>query len=159
MFKIGRVMHEKTGVFSIVSACKEPPRVFDVRMAPSGFLASVLHVNPNACALDFSLPAARGGYKVHLPDNPNVRVEFLDVPMLAADMGSGHIPKEHPDAENSLSQQIVGSQTFDLVICDGQVLQTHARAGYRETREARSDAACTWIGTCQTGRNHGCSSS
>ena len=31
----------------------------------------------------------------------------------------------------------MGSQTFDLVICDGQVLRTHARAGYKEAREAR----------------------
>ena len=137
MFKIGCDMHQQTGAFSIENACNEPPRVFNVCMAPGGFLASVLHVNPNARAFAFSLPVADGGHKVLLPDNANVKVEFLDVTMLAADMGSNCIPKEHPDAGNFLRKKIMDDQSFDLVICDGQVLRMHARAAYREAHEAR----------------------
>ncbi len=56
--------------------------------------------------------------------------------MLAADMGVISIPKEHPDCENFLPRALQLGETYDLVICDGQVLRTHARAKYREADEA-----------------------
>lgn len=93
--------------------------------------------NPRACALGFSLPISEGGHKVLLPTGPNVTLRFLDITMLAADMGIAEIPAEHPEAERFLSQQLDPGQLFDLVLCDGQVLRTHSRAAYREKREAR----------------------
>lgn len=57
--------------------------------------------------------------------------------MLAADMGVTDIPEKHPDARKFLPCQMRETQLFDLVLCDGHVLRTHAptRASYRETRE------------------------
>jgi len=74
---------------------------------------------------------------VLLPRDPNVTLKFLDVTMLAADMGVIDIPAEHPEAKNLLPQQFNPGQLFDLVLCDGQVLRTHVRAAHREMREAR----------------------
>jgi hypothetical protein len=79
----------------------------------------------------------RPSHKALLPRDPNVRLRFLDVTMLATDMGVSVIPAEHVDAGNFLPQQFDPSQVFDLVLCDGRVLRTHARASYREKREAR----------------------
>ncbi|EEA18523.1 conserved hypothetical protein [Talaromyces marneffei ATCC 18224] len=56
--------------------------------------------------------------------------------MLAEDMGQPSIPHEHPDARNFLPSQFDPRQSFDLIICDGQVLRNHDRAGYRERTEA-----------------------
>ncbi|TKA74652.1 hypothetical protein B0A55_07964 [Friedmanniomyces simplex] len=51
-------------------------------------------------------------------------------------MGVTNIPEEHPDHDNFLPRALQLGETYDLVICDGQVLCTHARAKYREGREA-----------------------
>lgn len=113
------------------------PTVLDMCMAPGGFLATVLAKNPGAFARGLSLPVSKGGHKVLLPDDLNIEAEFLDITMLAADMGVTDIPVAHPDASNMLPQRFDPFELFDLVLCDGQVLRTHARAAYREPREAR----------------------
>lgn len=64
-------------------------------------------------------------------------LKFLDVTMLAADMGVNDIPTEHFEVTNLLPQQIESGKFFDLVLCDGQVLRTHVRPAHREKREAR----------------------
>ncbi|KAL3476162.1 hypothetical protein BJX99DRAFT_247019 [Aspergillus californicus] len=61
---------------------------------------------------------------------------FLDITMLAANMGITVIPANHPDAENFLPRHFTPDQMFDLVMCDAQVLRTQPRAAYREPREA-----------------------
>lgn len=105
--------------------------------APGGFLATALRFNPKGRFLAFSLPEAMGGHKVQLQRRPNVKLRFMDITMLAADMGVTDIPAEHPDAANFLPRKFTDGQVFDLILCDGQVLRTHARASYREKREAR----------------------
>ncbi|KAB8237145.1 uncharacterized protein BDW43DRAFT_307426 [Aspergillus alliaceus] len=57
--------------------------------------------------------------------------------MLAADMGVADIPTEHPDAGNFLPRHVTPDQTRHLIICGGQVLGTHERVPYHESREAR----------------------
>jgi hypothetical protein len=99
-------------------------------MAPGGFLATTLNLNPGAHVLGFSLPLSKGGHKTLLPRNPNVTLKFLDVTMLAADMSVINIPAEHPEVENLLPQQFDHGQLFDLVLCNGQVLQTHVWAAH-----------------------------
>lgn len=137
MKNIGRDMHEKTECFSFRNMDRGQPRVLDFCMAPGGFLSSALAQNPSAYALAFSLPVEKGGHEVLLPISRNVNLRFLDITMLAADMGVTEIPEEHADAKNFLRTKILNEPSFDLVICDGQVLRTHARAEYREKREAR----------------------
>ncbi|OKL57258.1 hypothetical protein UA08_07608 [Talaromyces atroroseus] len=136
MKNIAHDMHQVTGVFHIKKPCRDGCSVLDMCMAPGGFLAIALSYNPEAQALAFSLPKINGGYSVLLPKRPNVTLRFLDVTMLAEDMGLSSIPHGHPDGGNFLSSQLDSRQSFDLVICDGQVLRNHDRADYRERREA-----------------------
>ncbi|GFF57415.1 hypothetical protein IFM46972_10786 [Aspergillus udagawae] len=137
MQDIGRDMHRLTGVFQIKSPSPDQNCILDMCMAPGGFLATALRLNPEAHALGFSLPKCNGGHNVLLPKHPRVTLKFLDITMLAADMGLSDIPSEHPDTRNFLPTQFEPGQVFDLVLCDGQVLRNHDRAAYREHREAR----------------------
>ncbi|PLN76857.1 FtsJ-like methyltransferase family protein [Aspergillus taichungensis] len=137
MKTIGYEMHQLTGVFRINNPDLRKHSVLDMCMAPGGFLATALRINPGARALGFSLPKCDGGHKVLLPRYPNVTLKFLDITMLAADMGLKDIPCDHPDAKNFLPSQFHSNQSFDLALCDGQVLRTHEREAYREHREAR----------------------
>ncbi|KAK2806689.1 hypothetical protein FQN51_006657 [Onygenales sp. PD_10] len=137
MKEIGEILHLFTDAFRISRDSSERPVILDMCMAPGGFLAKALSLNDGAHAVAFSLPSSKGGHKVLL-ESPDVGVKFLDITMLAADMGVTDIPTEHPDAENFLRRrQFNPGQNFDLILCDGQVLRTHVRASYREGREAR----------------------
>ncbi|OGM39587.1 hypothetical protein ABOM_011760 [Aspergillus bombycis] len=136
MKDIGYDMHQLTGVFRINSPHRDEQCILDMCMAPGGFLATALRVNPGARAIGFSLPKREGGHNVLLPKNPNVSLKFLDITLLAADMGRLDIPNDHPDAGKFLPRQLRPGRAFELVICDGQVLRNHERATYRERREA-----------------------
>ena len=117
------------------------PRILDMCAAPGGFLESALDLNPGAHATAFSLPVSDGGHKMVLsPQDPRLDIKFLDLTMLAEDMGVADIPEDHPDAGKFLPRQLPqGQQPFSLVLCDGQVLRTQERTGYRSSpgREAR----------------------
>ncbi|KAG7151854.1 hypothetical protein HYQ46_012340 [Verticillium longisporum] len=137
MLRIGREIQVATSAFSIVNPSSQQPEILDMCMAPGGFLQTALSFNPGSKALGFSLPKSHGGHKVLLPRRADVDLRFLDVTMLAADMGSPNIPVDHIDVRKFLPRQIDTSRVFDLVLCDGQALRTHDRAPYREKREAR----------------------
>ncbi|KAL4805722.1 hypothetical protein BDV18DRAFT_152457 [Aspergillus unguis] len=136
MEEIGYDMQQLTGVFRIESLDPGKHSILDMCMAPGGFLATALRFNPEARALGFSLPKCNGGHNVLLPKHPNVTLKFLDITMLATDMGLTDYPCDHPDAGNFLPSQFKPKHSFDLVLCDGQVLRNHERAAYREHREA-----------------------
>ncbi|XXH01841.1 hypothetical protein Hte_008203 [Hypoxylon texense] len=137
MKKIGEELHQVTKAFEIRQNKSTQPRILDMCMAPGGFLATALGKNPNAWALAFSLPMSNGGHRVLLPVASNVEKRYLDITMLADDMGSEEIPDDHPESGRFLPRQFKPGQLFDLVLCDGQVLRTHERAPYREKREAK----------------------
>jgi 23S rRNA U2552 (ribose-2'-O)-methylase RlmE/FtsJ len=137
MKEIGQEMHQSTGAFAISSTSANSPIILDICMAPGGFLATTLDLNPGAHALGFSLPVSEGGHRVLLRRDPNITLKFLDVTMLAADMGVTDFSAEHPEARNLLPQQFCPGQLFDLVLCDGQVLRTQVRVANRENRQAR----------------------
>jgi 23S rRNA U2552 (ribose-2'-O)-methylase RlmE/FtsJ len=134
MMRIAEELHNATLGFATKMW---PGSVLDMCVAPGGFLATATNLNTGCEALGFSLPPSDGGYNVLLGGKYKDCVKFLDITMLAEDMGVIDIPAEHPDAGNFLPRQIEETRLFDLVICDGHVLRTHAptRASYRETRE------------------------
>jgi 23S rRNA U2552 (ribose-2'-O)-methylase RlmE/FtsJ len=148
MQSIAREMHRMTGdALTITKGAMGDPAILDMCSAPGGFLSTAMDINPGAHALGISLPASDGGHKVRMPEDPNVSYKFLDINMLASDMGVSNISPEHPDFENFLPQQFDPNEMFDLVLCDGQVLRTQNRAAYREPREAsRLTAAQLAIG-------------
>ncbi|OAG04635.1 uncharacterized protein CC84DRAFT_1259984 [Paraphaeosphaeria sporulosa] len=137
MQKIAQEMHQKTdGALAIKKHSGNDSAILDMCMAPGGFLLTTMNINPGARALGITLPVSEGGYKVLLPECLNVSYKFLDVNMMASDMGVRYISLGHPDADEFLPHQFRPTDAFDLVMCDGQVLRTQERAAYREHREA-----------------------
>lgn len=142
MQRIGTEIHKITKALKVNNTGGTPPRILDMCMAPGGFLESAMRYNPGAHALAFTLPEETGGHEVLLRENNNLETHFVDITMLAEDMGvtQAEIPPEHPEATKFLQQRyLLPGTKFDLVLCDGQVLRTHEshRASYREPREAR----------------------
>ncbi|KAK1054280.1 hypothetical protein LTR74_015930 [Friedmanniomyces endolithicus] len=138
MKNIAHDMHKATGVFDILTSSTDKPKILDFCVAPGGYLETSMWHDPRAQATAFSLGTDQGGHEILMPPNPRIAVKFMDITMLAADMGVDTIPEGHPDSANFLPRELASDQFFDLIICDGQVLRTnvHARAEYRESREA-----------------------
>lgn len=134
MKRIAQELQGNTGAFRVQSTPR--PNILDMCMAPGAFLETALKLNPGSHALGFTLPLSDGGHRVHLPVYPNVTLKYLDITMLATDMGVSSIPAGHADAKNFLPTPFEGRRDFDIVLCDGQVLRTHSRASYREYRES-----------------------
>jgi 23S rRNA U2552 (ribose-2'-O)-methylase RlmE/FtsJ len=141
MCQIASELHGVTSALSSSSTINNRPTVLDLCMAPGGFTAAFLKENPSAKVCGISLPVAQGGHDMLLPrwkTDPRIQVYFLDLTMLATEMGVDptETPADHIDATNFLSDRPFHGETFDLVFCDGQVLQTQPREEYREKREA-----------------------
>ncbi|KAJ5782742.1 hypothetical protein N7457_004516 [Penicillium paradoxum] len=134
---VGCELDRITKAFQLQPPASHPVAILDFCMAPGAFLEIGLKKNPGSHALAFTLPISCGGYRNCLEETPRVKRVFLDVTMLAADMDVDQIPAGHPDAENFLPRQLKEDQFFDLIICDGQTLDQHSRASYREKREGR----------------------
>lgn len=116
-----------------------PPKVLDLCMAPGGFADQVRQgLSPLAVVNGITLPLSLGGHELLLENSTRLKVEFLDITMLAAEMGVtvSDIPLDHPEIDSFLFSRPFINQTFDLILCDGQVLRTHKRLEYREKTEA-----------------------
>lgn len=139
MQNIGFELHTAANAFKVTKWRNTPANILDMCMAPGGFLYAALKVNRGATATAYSLPPddGIGGHQVFLPPNKKVQLEFLDVTMLAEDMGVDKIPEAHPDRDNFLPKRFKGKRIFDLALCDGHVLRMHHRAAYREESEIR----------------------
>jgi 23S rRNA U2552 (ribose-2'-O)-methylase RlmE/FtsJ len=132
MQRIGEEIHNTTMGLATRTV---PGTILDMCVAPGGFLATAKRLNPGAEVMGFSLPPSDGGYSVLLPEDQQSSVTFLDITMLAADMGVTNLPEGHQDIGNFLPRQFGETQLFELVVCDGQVLRTHTREPSREARE------------------------
>jgi len=143
MQDIGREIDQETGVFSSIGRSTNRPMFLDLCMAPGGFSQFLIDLHPNAEVCGISLPPSSGGHEMLLNlEGSQVKVQFLDITMLASEMQTSEkdtlkIPQDHPDVGNFRTARPYLSKTFDLVICDGQVLRTHERLEYRERVEAR----------------------
>lgn len=127
MGRIAEELHGVTGAFAL------PPRpcgVLDLCAAPGGFLNTAMRHNPGCAAVGFSLDPAEGGYSNLLSPFRRRCIKFLDVTMLAEDMGIAlaDVPADHPDAAKFLPRQLAEADAFDLVLCDGHILRTQDRS-------------------------------
>ncbi|CZT19660.1 uncharacterized protein RCC_05511 [Ramularia collo-cygni] len=138
MIRNGEELNEATGGFNILRDDTDeiPTSIVDFCMAPGAFLETALRANPGSRALAFTLPPDKGGHSVLLPYHEAVEVRFLDVNLLAEDMGCLKIPPDHTEPSGFIPRQLTeGKRCFNLALCDGQVLRNHPRAAYRERRE------------------------
>ena len=135
MQDIVRHMHNATGALLFKTTGSDAPRVLDLGMAPGGYLTEILKRDPNTEVLAFTLPETEGGHRVLVPLSEKIEVHYLDITVLAADLGVPDIPTDHPDAEKFLQTRFLDVPAFDLVICDSMVRRTQERADYRESRE------------------------
>jgi hypothetical protein len=103
MKEIGEEMHQST--YALATSETISPSTLDMCMAPDGFLSAALQNNPGASALALSLPISEDSHRVLLPNSSNVMLEFLDITILAGDMGVRDFPAEHPDASNMLPRR------------------------------------------------------
>ncbi|KFX87445.1 hypothetical protein V490_08248 [Pseudogymnoascus sp. VKM F-3557] len=136
MQQIGDEMQRRTRCFSPRYSCEGKMSILDICMAPGGYTASALKYNPGARACGISLSPDQGGHKVLLPPGSSTIV-FVDVTMLNEEYGVETIPLSYPDPDRFRDDRPFWGETFPLIFCDGQVLRTHTRPGYRESQEAR----------------------
>ena len=132
MKEIALEMNTATGAFSLAANEGSTPRVLDLCMAPGGYSAAVLALNPTASVDAICLHRVDGGHKVLIPwgrDDTRVSVTFTDITMLANEYGveGKKIPTDHPDAQRFTNLRPYRGKEYDLVLCDGQVLRTHER--------------------------------
>jgi hypothetical protein len=76
--------------------------ILNMCTALGGFLATAIKLNPKCESVRFSLPPFDKGYNVLLPRDQRNCVRFLDITMLAADMGVTNILEKHLDARRFL---------------------------------------------------------
>ena len=136
MQRIGDEMQAATGALHVSS---KKPCIMDLCMAPGGYTASAIKLNPNATVFGVTLPKALGGHLVLLKPRHRTKVTFTDITMEAAELGVTDLPEEHPDLALFKKQRLLPKEAkFDLIFCDGQVLRTHAEHRHtdREPHEA-----------------------
>ena len=126
-----------------LSLSRRDAQVFDIFMAPSGYSASKLRYSPHARVSGLTLPVGQGGHGLLIPYGPmdsRVSLRFADITILATKIGVTTIGILEDDLDRAKFsiEPIWAGKLYDLVICDGQVLRTHAMhiATYRERREA-----------------------
>lgn len=137
MRNIGNEMDDATSFMSCLSAGDSFEKVLDLCMAPGGFSNAIQRRHNAAQISGLSLPLSLGGHPLLLErSNPALRVRFADITMLSSEMGVSAIPPDHPDVANFSQDRPYIGESFDLVICDGQVLRTHPRQPYRTELEA-----------------------
>ncbi len=154
MREIGEEMNKFSSILKFSDKLTDTPlRVLDLCFAPGGFSSTVMDLNQRAIVRGTTLPPSLGGHEVLFPQwetHPRLRIKFCDLTMRAGEMGIDPttVPEEHPDRSNfDYSMRLFtkdaygddeADEPFNLIICDGQVLRTHAyaRAEYRENCEA-----------------------
>ena len=128
------------GAFAISDPLEPNPTSLNLCIAPGGYTQHILDAYPETSIKGITLPPHLGGHPMCIPHgdkDPRVQVKFMDLTMLAVEYGTSmsEIPKDHPDAKKFSGDRPFLDQTFDLVVCDGQILRTHFREEYRLNRE------------------------
>ena len=129
MERIGFQLNRISQAFEIAS---NEPRIFDMCAAPGGLLAVAMERNPTALVTAFSLPLDMGGGPILVPEKSRLDAKFIDITMLAEDMGVSNIPANHPQAADFLPRQLETGRVYDLAICDGHAGETQRQLEHRK---------------------------
>lgn len=154
MRDIGNEMQAKTNAIAQLYELGGEVKILDLCMVPGGYTDSALKFNPTATACGITLPPDQGGHELLLQSSRS-KVLFVDITMLAQEMGVDEVPPTHPEQAQFLGDRPYLGQVFHLVFCDGQVLRTHQRAEHRERQEALrlTVSASPCIAAYLSGRN------
>jgi hypothetical protein len=131
--QIGDELDKVTSVLALVATGKDlAPRVLDIGMAPGGFTSAVLKRHPKAAVRGITLSSETGGLEVMLPKwqlSKRVQIEYLDVTMLADEMGTPatSISTTHADLSNFSSHRPFLDEDFDLIFCGAAALRCFVR--------------------------------
>ncbi|KAL8936523.1 MAG: hypothetical protein Q9216_004886 [Gyalolechia sp. 2 TL-2023] len=137
---IGRELRE-VGAFETNTSSPSDIKTLQLCLAPGAYTQVVLEQYPEASVCGITLPFEAGGHKMMIPygsQDPRVDVKFMDITMLIGEFlaDSFTIPQIHPDTQNFIRKSPFSNAEFDLVLCDGQALRIHERAGKKEDTEA-----------------------
>ena len=128
--RLGEELHEKADPFYVKKKFGAEVTSLNLCMAPGGYTWSFLNRNRNALAFGITLPVEEGGHPMYLEHgekDKRVEVEWLDLTMLTAELGTPveKVPSKHPEAAKFTAYSPFRGKTFDIVICDGNVLRVH----------------------------------
>lgn len=117
MQSIAAGMHELTRALQISS---KEPQIIDLCMAPGGYTASAININPSAIVFGVTLPQTFGWHPVLLKNRLQTNIVFTDITIEAAELGVTDLPKEHPELNLFKTECLLpADHKFDLVFCDG----------------------------------------
>ena len=117
-------LHNATQAFSFN---KKRVEILNLCIAPSGFSACALQENLMGLMNTFSLPVEEGRHPILMPygkGDGRICVHFLNITMWAEELRVNAILKVHPDTSKFCCGWPYIHTSYDLAICDGQVLST-----------------------------------
>lgn len=127
---LGEELHDKADAFYVKKKFGAEVTSLNLCMAPGGYTWSFLKRNRNARAYGITLPVEDGGHSMYLDHgekDKRVEVEWLDLTLLTAELGTPveKVPAKHPEAAKFTAYSPFPGKSFDIVICDGNVLHVH----------------------------------
>lgn len=127
---LGEELHDKADAFYVKKKFGAEVTSLNLCMAPGGYTWSFLKRNRNARAYGITLPVEDGGHSMYLDHgekDKRVVVEWLDLTLLTAEFGTPveKVPAKHPEAAKFTAYSPFPGKSFDIVICDGNVLHVH----------------------------------
>jgi len=99
MLRIADQLDAETMALSLPQNTPRAPAFLNLCMAPGGFAKAALTRNHRVRVRGRSLPASAGGHEFLITSwerDARLAVRFLDITMLAAEMGVADIPADHP---------------------------------------------------------------
>ncbi|KAI6246278.1 hypothetical protein HI914_05750 [Erysiphe necator] len=136
MIQIAEEMHLASNIFCAERRENEDIKILDICMAPGGYTAAVLKSLPNAKCFCLTLPPEEGGHDILVDVLKIKKIILIDITLLIKEFSNNKVPDNYPLKSKFSNRQPFKCHKFDLVFCDGMVLRTHIRPGWREQTEA-----------------------
>ncbi|KAI6713457.1 hypothetical protein JHW43_004059 [Diplocarpon mali] len=136
MQEIAEQMDKATGALRLHHSKSHTPKVLDICMAPGGYSAAIMKMNPHSKVFGITLPVELGGHRLCIDPKELSGLLGMDATMLVREFTGKEAPRKHPDYYRFSNVQPFRFYEFDLVLCDGIKLRSHNRPSYREENEA-----------------------